>query len=113
VLRYRQLPRLVCAALVLAVGLTIPACGKSKITQANFDRIQNDMDLAQVERILGDGKPQDGGDGAVMLGQVGVAPLDAGSSGSKTATYVWEDGKKKITVYFRNGKVTKKEPTGL
>jgi hypothetical protein len=98
-------------AVLAALCFILIGCGKSKVTKDNFDKIQNDMTLEQVEGILGEGKAV-GGDAAVMPAQVGV-DLNAGARPSATAEYVWESGKQSITVTFRGGKVVQKRSSGL
>ena len=68
--------------------------------------------------IVTNGKGEkDTGDGSNMAAQAGVAVggLEGASSrpNSDAATYVWESGDKKITVYFFQGKVRNKVPSGL
>jgi hypothetical protein len=111
VLRSTKPLRLIQVALVLILCLTISACGKSKVTQANYDKIQNGMTLQEVEALLGSGTKQEG-DGSGVAAQFGVALTPTG--GSRTAeTYVWEKGKATITVYFQSGKVGSKTGSGL
>jgi hypothetical protein len=64
-----------------------------------------------VEKILGKGE-QETGDGSNMAGQFGVAMEPAGGN-KGVEIYVWESGNKKITVFFRQGKVANKASTGL
>ncbi|AXK40140.1 outer membrane protein assembly factor BamE domain-containing protein [Crenobacter cavernae] len=79
--------RLGVAALALAV---LAAC--SKVTPANFDKINNGMKKQQVVEILGEPSESSG---ASFLG------LSGGSA-------VWRDGKTSITVQFINGEVVGK-----
>jgi hypothetical protein len=99
---------------LLALCLALTGCGKSKITQENFDKIKNDMTLKEVEAILGEGTSQ-GGDGANVAAQVGVDVTGGlgGPQGPSTVPYLWEHGKKSITVNFRGGKVVGKEKAGF
>src|SRR5437588_11356830 len=48
------------ATLMLAgvLCLVLAGCGPSKLTKENYDKIQNDMTLAQVAEILGSGTKQ-------------------------------------------------------
>jgi len=78
----------------------IAGCG-SKVTKSNFDRIKDGMAMDEVEKILGEGTKQAGG--SLSIGGVDL-------SGD---LYVWEDGGKKITVSFKDGKVVGKVQTGL
>lgn len=90
--------------------LALAGCGPTKITKANYDKIQNDMTLAQVEEILGSGNRQ-GADATNMGAQFGV-DLGASAPPPSSVDYVWEKGKTNITVTFRSGKVTGKKFTG-
>jgi hypothetical protein len=97
--------------LLLVACLMLTGCGR-KLTKANFDKVQNGMSLSDVQQLLGKGE-KEAGDGSNVAGQFGIA-LEGGGGGSKNVeTYVWESGDKKITVYFRDGKVTSKNSTGL
>jgi hypothetical protein len=99
-------------AALCALCLVLIGCGKSKITQQNFDKITNDMTLKEVEAILGEGTSQ-GGDGANVAAQVGVDVVGAQASAPSTVDYLWEKGKKSITVTFKGGKVVGKRSSGL
>jgi hypothetical protein len=103
--------RLGWVVLVLMLCLVLPACGKKKVTKANFDQIQNDMTLAEVEKVLGAGTKQEG-DGSTMAAQFGVALTPAPSTRTGE-TYQWESGNKTITIFFNNGKVASKTQSGL
>ena len=81
--------------------LVIAGCSKSGVSKDNYDKIENGMTLAEVEKILGPDKK--GASGAATLG---------GLTG-KGATYVWEAGDKKITVAFKDDKVVSKSQIGL
>jgi hypothetical protein len=108
--------RLTQAALLLALCLLLPACGKSKVNKANYDKITEGMTLEQVEGILGKGTKEEGGDGSNVAGQFGVDVTGGmgGGGGSKAiTTYKWEKGDKSITVHFLNGKVSKTTQQGL
>lgn len=76
---------------VMLLALFLLAC--SKVTPANFEKIQDDMTRQQVVDILGE--PSDVSSASVL-----------GFSGG-TAT--WRDGKTVITVRFVNGRVVSKE----
>jgi hypothetical protein len=98
---------------LLAFCLIVAGCGKDKITKGNFDKINNDMTLKEVEAILGEGTSQ-GGDGANVAAQFGV-DVSGGvqASAPSTVDYVWEKGSKSITVTFKGGKVINKKSSGL
>jgi len=98
---------------VCVLCLLVPACGASKITKANYDKVQEGMTLQQVEGILGSGDKA-GGDGSNVAGQFGVDVTGgAPSPRSSTDDYAWESGQKKITITFSQGKVIRKTSTGL
>jgi hypothetical protein len=92
---------------VCALGCILTGCGKSKVTQENFNKIDKGMTIEQVEAILGEGT-NTSGDGSLVAAQVGV---DVGAKQSSFADYVWESGKHKITVTFKQGKVVGKQST--
>jgi hypothetical protein len=78
--------------LVLVASAAASGCG-SKVNQANFDKIQTDMTLEEVEKILGPPTESSG----VSLG---------GFSGN---TARWESGDSAISIQFLNGKVMAKQ----
>ena len=90
---------------VLLVGLSmvllISGCSKPGVSKSNFDKVEDGMSLADVEDILGADKK--GASGAGKLGELA----------GKGASYVWEDGDKKITVVFKDDKVVSKAQVGL
>ena len=98
-------------AILLGLCLAAAGCGKSKITKENFDKITTGMTLSEVEAILGEGSNQSG-DGSVVAAQVGV-DVSGGAAAPATVDYLWEKGKKSITVTFRQGKVVTKKSSGL
>ena len=109
------LRRVARAALVLALCLAVPACGKKKVTKANYDKIEVGMTQEQVEKILGKGSKDEGGDGSNVAAQFGV-DVGVGSAppaGPKGETYAWESGTRSITVTFVDGKVRLKRSSGL
>jgi outer membrane protein assembly factor BamE (lipoprotein component of BamABCDE complex) len=85
-LRLWIIPVLVFCALCLV------ACG-SRLSQANFDKIQTGMTITQVTAILGEPTESSSVDVAVFSGTV-----------SK-----WKAGDVTITVQFVNGKVVAKQ----
>jgi hypothetical protein len=79
---------------VLLVGaFCLAACGESRISQANFEKIQTGMSLMQVQAILGEPTEASSVDLAVFSGTV-----------SK-----WRQGDVTITIQFVNGKVVAKQ----
>jgi len=89
--------------LLLAFLMTfvLVGCSKPGVSKSNYDKVENGMTLAEVEEILGTGKK-----GSSVAGAVGELS-------GKGAAYVWEDGDKKITVFFKDDKVVKKAQVGL
>jgi hypothetical protein len=85
----------------------------NKVTKANFDKVATGMNLKEVEGLLGKGVKEEG-DGSGVPAQFGVdvggVSVQVGNKGIDR--YVWESGDKKITVYFRDGKVTGKDQKG-
>jgi outer membrane protein assembly factor BamE (lipoprotein component of BamABCDE complex) len=82
--------------MVAALGLlivTLAACGSSKLTQDNFDKIQIGMTRAQVVIILGNPTESSSMDMAVFSGTV-----------SK-----WKQGDVIITIHFVNNQVVAKQ----
>ena len=100
---YAKHVRLVIVISFLALCCALTGCGKSKINQANFDKLEKGMTLEEVEHILGNGTPASG-DGALVAAQVGV-DVGGGARASSTVEYVWESGQNSITVAIRQGKV--------
>ncbi len=95
--------------LILIVILSLTACGNSKLTMENFNKItcatlnyntfqyEGGMTLEQVKNILGE-------------------PTESTSSsamGVTSTAYVWGTEKKNITVSFYNGRAIMKVQTGL
>src|SRR5262249_16384411 len=106
--RWQSVSRLGGGALLCVVFLLSPGC-KSKVTKANFDKIEKGMRLGDVEAILGEGRKQ--GDGSGVAAQFGVH-IPAGGGGGDI--YLWEsDDGKSITVIFTDGKVALAIPKGL
>src|SRR5262245_2832738 len=99
-------------ALLLGLCLLMPGCGKSIVTKENFEKIQNGMTLAEVEKLLGKGE-QETGDGSNVAAQFGVDVGVSGGGSGGVKTYNWESGNKKITVSFRQDKVAYKKADGM
>jgi hypothetical protein len=83
-----------------------------KVTKDNFEKIKNDMTVRQVEEILGEGT-RTGGDGANVAGQFGIDVTGGASAPSSGMDYMWESGRKSITVTFKQGKVVQKRSSGF
>lgn len=87
--------------LVLGCLLLFLSGCKSKVTKANFDKITEGMELADVEKILGQGTKQ--GDGVGVANQFGVEiPVARGNS--NTEIYSWESDTVSISIPFVAGK---------
>jgi hypothetical protein len=88
------------ALLALFTVATVGGCKSgplSTITQANLDKIQNDMSSADVKAILGD--PTESATDPIPI--VG---------GTKT-TYTYTDNQNRIVIVLKNDKVQTKEGT--
>jgi hypothetical protein len=92
-MRARRLSKLGAGALCLALSLSLVSCGGSKLTQANFDKIQTGMTLAQVQAILGEPTESSSVDVAGFSGTVAK----------------WKQGDVTITIQLVNGKVVAKQ----
>ena len=93
----RVLVAMVVGGFMLAL---LGGCG-GKVSKSNYDRIDNGMTQAEVEKILG--KPTDEAGGGGVLGKI--------TGSGKVLT--WTDGDKSIAVTFVNDKVTTKIQKGL
>lgn len=98
-------------ALVVAICLLLPACIKSKVTKANFDKVKAGMTIEEVQAILGKGTLETG-DGSNVAAQFGVA-LESAPRVGGGETYKWESGDKTITVVVRQGKVVSTRSSGF
>jgi hypothetical protein len=103
--------RLGRTAFVVVLCLLAGACGKNRVTKANYDKITVGMTLSEVEAILGKGE-RGPGDARNIARGAGVEIPGAEESSGATA-YCWERGDKKITIYFANDKVLTKAKEGL
>ncbi|NBO92198.1 MAG: hypothetical protein EBV06_07765 [Planctomycetia bacterium] len=97
-------------AVVFVLCLLLTGC-KSKVTKANYEKVQNGMTLDDVVKLLGKGEKETG-DGSNVAGQFGVAlpstPVVGGGD-----VYVWESDKSTVRITFRQGKVIHKMATGF
>jgi hypothetical protein len=89
----RRWSQLRAVALSMVICMSLVSCSGSKISQANFEKIQTGMPLAQVTAILGEPTETSSVDVAVFSGTV-----------SK-----WKSGDATITIQFVNGKVVAKQ----
>ncbi len=114
-----MLRRLTLATLVGCLSGLLSACNRdtaggkpvgdpaSKLTQANYDRIQVKMPLEEVQAILGPGK-QTPAEKGMMTGYFDP------KKGHVAITYwVWQEGKRRIRISFIGDKVATKEQEGL
>lgn len=76
---------------ILLFCLLLVAC--SRVTEDNYDRIENGMEEAAVIKILGEPDETSG--------------MEIGSLSGKSS--VWDDGKARISIQFFNGKVKLKK----
>ena len=74
-----------------------PAVSAMNLTQANLDRVQNDMSPAEVEAILG--QPSSS--------QSQPIPIVGGTQ----TTYNYQDGGSAVTIIFKNDQVKQKSGT--
>jgi hypothetical protein len=98
--------------LTFVIATAIVGCNRNtKLTRANFDKIQPGMTVAEVETLLGPGE-QEGGDlsiaeGSGVAGAAGVGGdlQSMGGARSTLKTYKWGNDKRWIKVTFQQGKV--------
>jgi hypothetical protein len=88
--------------LIVGCLLLLLAGCKSKVTKANFDKITEGMELADVEKILGRGTKL--GDGVGTANQFGI-DLPVAKSNPNTEIYTWETDSLSISIPFVSGKV--------
>jgi hypothetical protein len=86
---------------MMVVPLLALACGCSKVSKANYDKVEVGMTTSQVEAILGKGTEKAGAGGAI------------GSLAGSGKIVTWGDENKSITVTFANDKVVAKAEKGL
>ena len=79
----------------------------TKLTQANYDRIQAKMTLEEVQAILGPGQRAPAEKG-MMTGY-----FDPKKGHVPITYWVWQEGKRKIRISFIGDKVATKEQEGL
>ncbi len=91
---------LLLMAVALASGMVIAGCQRSLVNQVskeNYDKIHNDMTIAEVKQVLGE--PTETNTGASSFLGIDV-------SGT---TMKWRSGQNLITVGFVNDKVIRKD----
>jgi hypothetical protein len=93
-----NLRRTICTALALAVMTGLGACGGGSpvtLTQANLDKIQQDMSASEVKAILGEPT------------ETKTEPIPI-VGGTKT-TYVYENKQDRVVIILKNDNVQSKE----
>ena len=75
----------------------MPEAVASPLTQANLDRVQNDMSQAEVEAIFG--QPSSS--------QSAPIPIVGGTQ----TTYTYQNGGSAVTIVFKNNQVKEKSGT--
>lgn len=91
------------AVLLLAVAsLQLAGC-EEKMTEENYAQIQMGMSLSQVEGIFGTGtkRPNE----TRSLSSAYGIPVTTNQAPENFWVYDWEEGWKKLSVTFRDGKV--------
>ena len=101
--------RLLCSLTLLAIALTLGGCG-SKISEANYFRVQYGMDEEEIEDLLGPAhqesvEPRPAGD-APTSGPASTRPI-----GRKVKT--WSRDGITIRVVFDDGLVTARSAEGI
>ena len=81
-------------ALVVLIALSVSCIGK-RITKANVDQVTEGMSKKQVESILGQPTSSKAEDPTIM----------------KQTTYVYRQGKDRVTIVFKDDKVQSKDST--
>jgi hypothetical protein len=108
--------RLVPCVFLFALCLPVAGCSGSKITKANFNRINPGMTQKQVEDILGTGQNVLDTQQLGPFGMPGMPPMPMPAMkglvpGAKWLK--WEEGSKIIVVLFMNDQVKVKHQKGL
>lgn len=88
----RSNSKILAVVAAAALLLIVAACG-SKVSQANFEKIQTDMTQEEVQKILGPPTETSG--------------MSIGSFSGGTST--WTSGDSTISIQFLNGKVVAKQ----
>ena len=86
-------PKLVIVTVIVLFSLGLAACGSSRLTQENFDKIRTGMTQAEVAAILGEPTESSSVDVAVFSGTAST----------------WKKDGTTITIQFANGKVVAKQ----
>lgn len=91
------------AVLLLALASLLLSGCEEKMTEENFARIQMGMSLSQVEGIFGSGTKRPT-ETRSLSGAYGI-PVTTNQASDNFSVYDWEEGWKKLSVTFRDGKV--------
>jgi outer membrane protein assembly factor BamE (lipoprotein component of BamABCDE complex) len=86
-------PKLLILTVIVVFSLCLAACGSSRLTQENFDKIHTGMTQAEVAAILGEPTESSSVDVAVFSGTAST----------------WKKDGTTITIQFANGKVVAKQ----
>jgi hypothetical protein len=107
--------RLLACVFLFALCLPVAGCGGSKMTKANFNRINPGMTQKEVEDILGKGESVlDTQQLSFPFGMPGMPPIPVTKGLLPGAKWVkWEEGSKIIVVLFMNDQVKVKHQKGL
>ena len=81
--------------LVLLLMFAIAGCVGRRLTKANVDEVSEGMSKKQVESILGPPTELDSKDFLIL----------------KKTTYIYRQGKDRVTIVFKDDKVTEKQST--
>ncbi|MDQ7012261.1 MAG: hypothetical protein Q9O74_00015 [Planctomycetota bacterium] len=100
----------IAAVLVLALSLLAVTGCEETVTPENYDLIQVDMDLIEVESIMGGAGELQVASG-VGIGAAGMVESQGG--GGDTKDYLWGDENQGILVMVKDGKVIYKQKFGL
>jgi hypothetical protein len=89
---------------VFTLGFNLTGCIGSKVTQANYDKIETGVTGLKVEKIKEIlGEPTEQQSGGLGVGGVGVTGR----------TMTWKDGDRSITILFLNDQAMTKSQSGL
>lgn len=99
------------AAFAAALVLIVPAGCEEKLNEADYDQIKVGMEMSEVEAILHGAGEEDiaGGYGTTSGGLLS----GSSSQGGNDKFFVWKDGKKKVILRMRDGKVAWKNKEGF
>ena len=98
------------AVIVLGLSVLLVAGCEETVTTENYQLIENEMDLAAVEDILGGPGELQVASG-VGIGASGMLEKQGGEGDTKD--YLWGDVNEGILVKFKEGRVVHKQKYGL